>query len=102
MSKRICMALLPLLVLLTGCAGKSPAATVPPATATLPLATATQKPESSPTATRLAKEPGCTVTSPKPTAGPTQESLFPSKTSYDFSQGPDGASVTIIEYSDFQ
>ncbi len=115
MSKRIFMALLPLVILLTSCAGKTPAATNAPAatgssptasatvaakpTNTLSLATATSQPA---TTSPVAKEPGCTVVSPQPTPGPTQESLFPSKTSYDFSRGSEDASVTIIVYSDFQ
>lgn len=46
--------------------------------------------------------PGCTVESPRPTPGPTQESIFPSVSASDWVQGKDTAYVTILEYSDFQ
>jgi hypothetical protein len=44
----------------------------------------------------------CTVSSYKPTQGPTEESLFPGVSQADWRLGPDGARVVIIEYSDFQ
>jgi len=46
--------------------------------------------------------PGCTVVSPKPTAGPTQESLFPPVSNQDWAQGAATAAVTLVEYGDFQ
>ena len=46
--------------------------------------------------------PGCTVISPKPTPGPTQQSLFPPAGEEDWITGPDDAAITIIEYGDFQ
>jgi hypothetical protein len=62
--------------------------------------TATREP-SIPTAT-----PGepmqCTLVSAQPTPGPTEQSLFPSVGERDWIKGPDSASLTIIEYSDFQ
>lgn len=46
--------------------------------------------------------PGCTVISPKPTPGPTEQSLFPPASKDDWIAGPDDAAITIIEYGDFQ
>lgn len=85
-------------VLLGSCASKTPA---------VPTATATQA-ASAPQATNSGllpaqvDLPGCTVVSPFPTPGPTQESLYPSHKDTDWVKGPDNAKVTIIEYSDFQ
>ena len=58
-----------------------------------------------PDPTQIAGPPipeGCTVVSPRPTAGPTQQSLFPPVGVDDWAKGPDTAQVTFIEYSDFQ
>ncbi len=46
--------------------------------------------------------PGCTVSSAKPTTGPTPESVFGGVTAQDWVTGPETATVTLIEYSDFQ
>jgi hypothetical protein len=46
--------------------------------------------------------PGCTVISPQKTPGPTEQSVFPPVTDKDWSTGPKGAAITLIEYSDFQ
>ena len=46
--------------------------------------------------------PGCTVVSPKPTPGSTQESLFPPVSDQDWVQGTATAAVTLVEYGDFQ
>jgi len=46
--------------------------------------------------------PGCTVVSPRPTPGPTEESLFPPVNENDWILGPVDADVTIVEYGDFQ
>ena len=45
---------------------------------------------------------GCTVISPEPMPGPTETSLFPLVSSDDWVKGPKSASITLIEYSDFQ
>lgn len=87
-------------VLLGSCTSRAPAS--PTATVTAgAVPTAPQATNSSllPSQVDL---PGCTVSSPFPTAGPTQESLYPSHKDTDWSKGPDDARVTIIEYSDFQ
>lgn len=46
--------------------------------------------------------PGCTAISPKPTPGPTEASLFPAVHAEEWVKGPPDASVTFVEYSDFQ
>jgi hypothetical protein len=46
--------------------------------------------------------PGCTAKSLFPTPDPTTEALFPPVGEQDWVRGPDTASVTLIEYSDFQ
>ena len=45
---------------------------------------------------------GCTAISPKPTAGPTEASLFPPVSEKDWIRGSNQAAITILEYSDFQ
>jgi len=86
-----------LALVLAACA---PGGQAPLPTATqLPLAETPTHQALSATATR---GPSCTVKSPKPTAGPTQESLLPPPNDQDWSKGPDNAYATIIDYSDFQ
>jgi hypothetical protein len=46
--------------------------------------------------------PGCVVQSPFPTPGPTEQSLYPPPGERDWIKGPDSATVTFTEYSDFQ
>ncbi len=46
--------------------------------------------------------PGCTAKSLFPTPNPTMEALFPPVSQEDWARGPETASVTLIEYSDFQ
>lgn len=76
----------------------TPQETAPPETATLPPET--------PTPAQISAEtsgtPGCTVESPRPTPGPTQQSIFPPVTDEDWATGPEDAFITILEYGDFQ
>jgi cyclophilin family peptidyl-prolyl cis-trans isomerase/protein-disulfide isomerase len=96
---------------LAACQGASPGANSnanngnPTAAATLPLApvaTATPPPAQPSAASAADVPPGCTVVSAQPTPGPTQESLFPSVSASDWVRGPADASITIVEYADFQ
>ena len=63
-------------------------------------------PEVSPTpATEQTGNPGeenCTVVSRQPTPGPTEQSLVSEVSEADWVHGPEDATVTIIEYGDFQ
>jgi len=70
-----------------------------PSVAALPTKTLLNFPTRAPTRT---KAPGCTVASPRPTPGPTERSLFPAERQGDWASGPLSATVTIIEYGDYQ
>lgn len=91
--------------LLAACQGASQGAPEPTAgerpTDTIPAATRTSAPEDTASG-EIAVEAACTVISPQPTPGPTEQSLFPPVSEDDWVSGPDTAAVTIIEYSDFQ
>ena len=52
--------------------------------------------------TGVTKAPGCTVTSHQTTPDPTLQALLPPPTGKDWINGAKNASVTIIEYGDFQ
>jgi hypothetical protein len=45
---------------------------------------------------------GCTVVSKQFSPEPTLQSIFPAVSESDWSQGPEAAALTIIEYGDFQ
>jgi len=83
-----------LLVLTLGLASCSPATPAVPAPTLTPAASATAEPASA--------QGNCTVVSLMPTPGPTEASLFPAPGPADWTQGPETASVTFLEYSDFQ
>jgi cyclophilin family peptidyl-prolyl cis-trans isomerase/protein-disulfide isomerase len=113
MIKRIFFLVVFLALALTACQSASSQANSyanngnPTAAATLPIApaaTATPPPSPAQPSAAAAAEvpPGCTVVSAPPTPGPTQESLFPSVSASDWVRGPADASITIIEYADFQ
>lgn len=103
--RKIWFNLLILAALLAGCSQASPASPTVGATkdsfnlqsngGTAAPAIATRDPN--------AKEMTCQIVSLSPTAGATQESMFPSPGKDDWIQGnnPD-ATLTILEYSDFQ
>jgi len=105
MLNKIPLLLMSLAFLLTACQGATQiapdptAGEIPPDTLLAPTWT------SAPAATSTggpAGEAACTVISPQPTAGPTEQSLFPPVSDADWVRGPDSAAVTITEYSDFQ
>lgn len=78
-------------------------ATMAPQKAVLPAThTPTQPAASTSTSPAELASTGCTVQSPFPTPGPTEQSLLPPAGEDDWVQGPESASVTLIEYSDFQ
>lgn len=45
---------------------------------------------------------GCTVISLEPTPGPTEQSAFPPIGPEDWVQGPSDATISFVEYGDFQ
>jgi cyclophilin family peptidyl-prolyl cis-trans isomerase/protein-disulfide isomerase len=49
-----------------------------------------------------AGRPGCTVVTRQPTPGPTEQAIIPLPGEKDWTRGPQGAYVTMVEYSDFQ
>ena len=103
MLRRFWMPLLALLLLLSACASQPPAVPTEKGLTDTPPLTSAPKPSATPLiAATSTKTPGCTVASLQPTAGPTQQSLFPTTKEGDQVVGPDVASVTIIEYADFQ
>jgi len=85
------------------------------ATATLPplptnTIAPTKPPLTLPTSTAASKTvaesseamPGCTAKSLFPTPDPTAQALFPAVSETDWTRGPITATVTLIEYSDYQ
>jgi cyclophilin family peptidyl-prolyl cis-trans isomerase/protein-disulfide isomerase len=78
-----------------------PEAYSPKTSAPTQIPQATALPTSQPTADIAAGE-GCTVVSPQPTPGPTEQSLFPPVSAQDWVRGPAAAPVTVMIYSDFQ
>ncbi|HZD58622.1 MAG TPA: hypothetical protein VE136_17950 [Anaerolineales bacterium] len=111
MPRRFLAFIIPLSWLLAACQGAAvtevldtpPAATAQPTPSatvqTLPTATPSGQARSVATPSARAQ---CTAVSRQPTPGPTEQSLFPPASTSDWVEGPDTASVTIIEYSDFQ
>jgi protein-disulfide isomerase len=112
MLKRSLAPLLMLAILLSACQSQAPVS--PPPTAPLatpspqfavaanPTAAAKPPATASPVAAVTSAPPGCTVISPQPTLGPTETSLFPPISDKDWVIGAPTATVSIIEYSDFQ
>ena len=83
--------------MLAGCTGSAtPAVYNPDPTHTTGLVSPTTTQPAIPT-----RQPGCTVRT-RSSPNPTVESLLPPVADKDWTQGPSDASVTIIEYSDFQ
>ncbi|MBN1537937.1 MAG: peptidylprolyl isomerase [Anaerolineales bacterium] len=102
MNKHVTIIIALLIGIITGCQGKNPSNTgvyQDPVNMIAPV--------SSPTATSQASAAeaapaGCTVISPNPTPGPTEESMFTPVTDDDWSIGLEDATVTILEYGDYQ
>jgi hypothetical protein len=91
---------------------KLPTKTAPPTQAPEPTATTASTQAAEPIASTASTQeplpvsgeamPGCTAKSLFPTPNPTLEALFPTVSGEDWVRGPETASVTLIEYSDFQ
>lgn len=64
--------------------------------------TAPASPKVSPAVDSTGSQPGCTVVSRQPTPNPTDEALFPPTGEGDWIKGAENASITLLEYSDFQ
>ncbi len=100
-------------ILLGACQSNAPASPPPTAqlvtpspqraaVASLTAAVASLTAAADPAAPVTGAPPGCTVVSPEPTPGPTEASLFPPISDKDWALGVPTATVSIIEYSDFQ
>jgi cyclophilin family peptidyl-prolyl cis-trans isomerase/protein-disulfide isomerase len=102
MKKRVTIISVIIIGLLAGCQGYSPSnadINENPEPLLEPTKTAPSNTLSQPTDTTPA---GCTVISPDPTPGPTEESMFAPITEKDWTIGPADATVTILEYGDYQ
>jgi cyclophilin family peptidyl-prolyl cis-trans isomerase/protein-disulfide isomerase len=84
-------------ILISACAPAAPVSPAQGSTATRIPTAASGVGVSTPT-----HAPGCTVKTSLTKANPTVESLLPAVTQEDWVKGPSDASVTIIEYCDFQ
>ena len=118
MIKRLFFITILLTLVLTACRGASPTVTedTPPVeeTATATVVEQTQEPvpteeifSPSPTTSEVdtgtvSSPPGCTVVSPITGPDPTPESPFPPVSDDDWVVGPEDATITFVEYSDFQ
>jgi hypothetical protein len=105
------MGLAVLLVVLNACASKAtpPPATATPTTPPSPTATATQLVptetsaiSATESATVVDVPSGCSTYTLLPTPDPSAIETFPAIQESDWAQGLETASITIIEYSDFQ
>lgn len=93
---RIALHLAALALMLAACQGAAGSAPQTPSPA---------PPRAAPTAQVLTPSPvaaRCTVVSPRPTPGPTEQSLFRPVNETDRAAGPESAALTIIEYGDYQ
>jgi hypothetical protein len=96
MFRRPLMPMLALFAFLTACIAH------PAVAPTVTRVPATKQPATPTIAATGTKTPGCSVVSLQPTPGPTEQSLFPASRQGDQASGPVTATVTIIEYGDFQ
>jgi multidrug efflux pump subunit AcrA (membrane-fusion protein) len=105
MPRRVSILLLLLTLVLAACKPVNQAGTATAAASETPVVTTgptavPKQPDTLQVPGQAATVPGCTVVSFLPTPDPT--SIFPPVSSDDWSNGPMTATVTIIEYSDFQ
>jgi hypothetical protein len=105
MPRRIIYLLLLLALALTACksASQTVSATNGPGNvpgATIGPTSAPKQPDTLNVPVQAPSVPGCTVVSFRPTPDPS--SIFPPVSADDWHRGPLTATVTIIEYSDFQ
>ncbi len=98
-----------LALLISSCQGRSREAVLPSPTsaaAFTPFPSMTpaleKQPGASSSEVASTVPPGCTAISPKPTPGPTEASLFPPLRADEWVKGAPDASVTFVEYGDFQ
>ncbi len=100
MRKFILLLLLPVALLLAGCLPTVPAS--PTATTKTKANSTPQTNLGLPTQVSVPISADCTVKSLRPTPGPTPTSIYPGITSSDWSEGPEDARITLVEYGDFQ
>lgn len=113
MSKKILILLLCLAFVLAGCQSASEAVegeagteVASPPTLDAMITAEPSQAASLPATAGTQTSPGtlakCAVVSSRITPDATEQALFPAVSDSDWSQGPDTAAVTFIEYSDFQ
>lgn len=68
----------------------------------LPPDVATATPETGEITTGTSTTIECTVTGLLPEIDPTTQALFPAVSGEEWAKGPEDATLTIVEYSDFQ
>ena len=101
--KKIILLLAGMALSLAACQGQAASPQPTPTEAATPsLVPTIQATQAEATPTQPSAPAGCTAISPEPTPGPTETSLFPLVNSDDWVKGPEDASITLIEYSDFQ
>lgn len=102
LKSHIALFLIVVSLLVTACAGAAATPTATPSPPPSPSPAPSATPTEEPTRAAEAVSAGCTVNSLLPTPDPDATSPFPPVDEEDWIHGPEEATVTFLEYSDFQ